>query len=63
MSCLGGYGMLGFRDLYDEVIFCLMRADNSSRHFSDGFPFERCWYGLYEKSLEPHQRNADFYDC
>lgn len=49
MSFLGAYGMLGFQKLYDEVIFCLMRADNFSLHFSDGFLFERAHYALFEK--------------
>ena len=51
MSCLGAYGMLGFRELYDDVIFCLMRADNFSLHFSDGLPFETAQYALFEKHV------------
>ena len=51
MSCLGAYGMLRFQALYDEVIFCLMRSDNFSRHFSDGLSYERAEYALFEKSL------------
>ena len=51
MSCLGAYAMLHFRELYTDVIFCLMRTDNFSRHFSDGLPYERAEYALFEKPL------------
>lgn len=51
MSYVGAYGMLKFQALYDEVIFCLMRTDNFSLHFSDGFPFERARYALFEKQI------------
>lgn len=51
MSFLGAYGMMRFRDLYDEVIFCLMRTDNFSLHFSDGMPRETAQYALFEKEL------------
>lgn len=51
MSYLGAYGMLTFRDLYDEAIFCLMRSDNFSLHFTDGLPAETAHYALYELAL------------
>ncbi len=51
MSFLGAYGMVHFRELYDDVIFCLMRADNFSRHFSDGLPCETARYALFGKEL------------
>ena len=51
MSYLGAYGMLRFRELYDDVIFCLMRADNFSLHFSDTLPHETAHYALFEKDL------------
>ena len=51
MSYLGAYGMLRFRELYDDVIFCLMRADNFSLHFSDNLPHETAHYALFEKDI------------
>ncbi|MCY7360002.1 MAG: hypothetical protein LH609_21630 [Rudanella sp.] len=51
MSFLGAYGMLHFRELYEEVIFCLMRADNFSLHFSNDMDYEEAEYGLFEKVL------------
>ena len=53
MSALGGYAMLSFQSRYDDVIFCLMRQDNFSTHFSNGFPVEVATYALYEKPLPP----------
>ncbi len=52
MSFIGAYGMLRFRDLYDDVLFCLMRADNFSTHFSNELPHETAAYGLFEKGVE-----------
>lgn len=49
MACLGAYAMLSFRELYDEVIFCLMRSDNFSLHFTNDYPFEAAQYALYHK--------------
>ncbi|MBO0933779.1 hypothetical protein [Fibrella aquatilis] len=49
MSFLGAYGMVHFQELYDDVIFCLMRADNFSLHFSDTLPHETAHYALFEK--------------
>jgi hypothetical protein len=51
MNYMGAYGMLSFRDRYDEVIFCLMRSDNYSLHFTDSVAYEAAKYVLYEKSL------------
>ncbi len=51
MSYLGAYGMMQFRELYAEIIFCLMRSDNFSRHFTDGLPAEVAHYALFEQAL------------
>lgn len=51
MSYIGAYGMLGFREWYDEVIFCLMRSDNFSTHFSIGFPYECAQYALFDRQV------------
>ena len=51
MSYLGAYGMLSFRELYEQVIFCLMRSDNFSLHFTDGLPAEVARYALFGLAL------------
>ena len=51
MNYLGAYGMMSFRELYDQVIFCLMRSDNFSRHFTDDLPFEAAHYALFSQDL------------
>lgn len=51
MSFLGAYGMLSFREFYTEIIFCLMRSDNFSRHFTDGLPMEVAQYALFAQEL------------
>jgi len=51
MNYLGAYGMMSFRDWYDEIIFCLMRSDNYSLHFTDNINYESVKYVLYEKGL------------
>ena len=51
MSYLGAYGMASFRAFYDEIIFCLMRSDNFSRHFTDGLPAEVARYALFGQEL------------
>ena len=51
MNYLGAYGMMSFRELYDQVIFCLMRSDNFSRHFTDDLPFEAAQYALFSQDL------------
>ena len=49
MNYLGAYGMLHFRELYHEVLFCLMRSDNFSLHFTDDLAYEAAQYALYGK--------------
>lgn len=51
MNYSGAYAMLSFRELYEDTIFCLMKADNYSRHFTDGITCEKAFYALYEKQL------------
>ena len=51
MSFLGAYAMLSFRELYEDVIFCLMRTDNFSTHFTDTLPYESARYALFDKRL------------
>jgi hypothetical protein len=51
MNFLGAYGMISFHEFYDEVIFCTMRSDNYSLHFSNGFPYEKAKYALFQKEL------------
>ncbi|RDV14580.1 hypothetical protein DXT99_14375 [Pontibacter diazotrophicus] len=51
MNYLGAYGMLCFQELYEEVIFCLMRSDNYSTHFTDMLPYESARYALFEKPV------------
>ncbi|WP_162052302.1 hypothetical protein [Pontibacter pamirensis] len=51
MNYLGAYGMLCFQELYEEVIFCLMRSDNYSTHFTDMLPYELARYALFEKRV------------
>ena len=51
MNYLGAYGMMSFRELYDQIIFCLMRSDNFSRHFTDDLPFEVAHYALFSQDL------------
>lgn len=36
---------------YEDAIFCLMRSDNYSVHFTDHTPYESVKYILYEKEL------------
>jgi hypothetical protein len=51
MNYLGAYGMMNFREFYDQIIFCLMRSDNFSRHFTDDLPAEVAHYALFGKGL------------
>ncbi|MCC3160437.1 hypothetical protein LJ737_24585 [Hymenobacter sp. 15J16-1T3B] len=51
MSYLGAYGMVHFRERYDDVIFCLMRTGNFSLHFTDGLPAETAHYALFGQDL------------
>jgi GNAT superfamily N-acetyltransferase len=52
MSYLAAYAMFSFRERYAEVLFCLMRADNFSTHFTNGLPYEAVQYALYHKRLQ-----------
>lgn len=51
MNFSGAYTMLSFRELYEDVIFCTMKSDNYSIHFTDGIDCEKAHYALYEKPL------------
>lgn len=51
MSYLGAYGMVHFRERYEDVIFCLMRTGNFSLHFTDGLPAETAYYALFGQEL------------
>jgi hypothetical protein len=51
MNYSGAYGMLSFREVYEDIIFCLMKTDNHSLHFTEGIPCEKAFYALYEKQL------------
>lgn len=52
MNFSGASAMLSFRKLYEDTIFCLMKTDNYSRHFTDGIECEKVYYALYEKQVE-----------
>ncbi|GAB2967559.1 hypothetical protein GCM10027048_42870 [Hymenobacter coalescens] len=51
MSYMGAYGMVHFRERYEDVIFCLMRTGNFSLHFTDGLPAETAHYALFGQEL------------
>ena len=51
MSYMGAYGMVHFRERYEDVIFCLMRTGNFSLHFTDGLPAETAHYALFGQDL------------
>lgn len=51
MNYSGAYGMLSFREVYEDIIFCLMKTDNHSLHFTEGIPCEKAFYALYEKNI------------
>ena len=51
MNYLGAYGMVPFRELYEQVLFCLMRSDNFSLHFTDDLPAEVAHYALYQQEV------------
>lgn len=51
LNYIGAYGMLALKTFYDDVIFCLMRSDNYSIHFSDRIPYHSVSYALYEHEL------------
>ncbi|WP_223649130.1 hypothetical protein [Hymenobacter psoromatis] len=48
---LAAYAMRSFLAHYDDVIFCLMRADNLSLRFTDGLPVETAHYALFEQDV------------
>lgn len=52
MNFMGAYGMLSFTKYYDEIIFCLMRSDNHSLHFTDSIRYETVNYGLFSKNIK-----------
>lgn len=52
MNYLGAYGMLSFRKYYDDIIFCLMRADNPSLRFTDSFAYEQVEYATYFREVD-----------
>ena len=51
MSYLGAYGMVHFREHYEEVIFCLMRSGNYSLRFTNGLPTKTAHYALCGQEL------------
>ncbi|MCC2548864.1 hypothetical protein LJY25_20615 [Hymenobacter sp. BT175] len=51
MSLLAAYAMQAFRDYYQDVLFCLMRSDNFSLHFTQSLPVEKAHYALFRKEL------------
>ncbi|GAA4354696.1 hypothetical protein GCM10023185_16760 [Hymenobacter saemangeumensis] len=51
MDLLAAYAMQKFQTYYEEVIFCLMRADNYSLRFTDGLPVETAHYALFERRV------------
>lgn len=50
-ALLAAYAMRSFLAYYDDVIFCLMRADNLSLRFTDGLPVETAHYALFEQAV------------
>jgi ribosomal protein S18 acetylase RimI-like enzyme len=48
-ALLAAYAMRSFLAHYEDVIFCLMRADNLSLRFTDGLPAEVVNYALFER--------------
>jgi hypothetical protein len=48
-ALLAAYAMRSFLAQYEDVIFCLMRADNLSLRFTDGLPAEVAHYTLFEQ--------------
>lgn len=51
MNFMGAYGMLSFNNYYDEIIFCLMRTDNHSIHFTENIKHEAVKYALFKKYI------------
>jgi ribosomal protein S18 acetylase RimI-like enzyme len=50
-ALLAAYAMRSFLAHYEDVIFCLMRADNLSLRFTDGLPAEVTHYALFEQEV------------
>ncbi len=50
-TLLAAYAMQEFRAYYDDVIFCLMRADNLSLRFTKDLPVEVAHYALFEREV------------
>lgn len=51
MNYLCTHAMRAVSQYYEEIIFCLMRSDNYSVHFTDHTPYESVKYILYTKEL------------
>lgn len=51
-ALLATYAMQEFQAHYDDVIFCLMRADNRSLRFLKDIPTEVAHYALFERTLD-----------
>ncbi|WP_310392210.1 hypothetical protein [Hymenobacter sp.] len=51
MDLLAAYAMRRFQTYYEEIIFCLMRADNYSLRFTDGLAVETAHYALFERRV------------
>ncbi|HET9502102.1 MAG TPA: hypothetical protein VFO93_01080 [Hymenobacter sp.] len=50
-ALLAAYAMQEFREYYEDVIFCLVRAENLALSFTKGLPVEVAHYALYERSV------------
>ena len=50
-ALLAAYAMQEFRAYYDDVIFCLMRAENLSLRFTKDVPVEVAHYALFEREV------------
>jgi hypothetical protein len=51
MNFMAAHAMLSFQELYDDVIFCMTRADNISNNFTRHLPYEKVAYTLFTKFL------------
>ncbi len=51
MNYLGAYGMMSFRDYYDDAIFCLMREGNASLRFTERLAYAEVGYGMFGKGV------------
>jgi ribosomal protein S18 acetylase RimI-like enzyme len=50
-TMLAAYAMQEFQTYYDDVIFCLMRAENLSLRFTKDLPVEVARYALFEREV------------